>query len=227
MEVMSSSPDHNSADRGISNFVYLHLRLFVCIYPWPSACPWLWGFTYLYLPVCLMLSPHFLCGHFEDCSINSHFENSLPFFIVVSKKRQKVCQKLHYFPWDFNKIMSPSSRCAHGSHVCLLGNLFSSGFMYQWYNTTKYINHRVLRTIKVVRRCRDLLRVSCFFSPVPTSYFIFLPKHLASTLFVCLLGDLFSTSEKFNIFLRWLQLLAAYLRNTRKRDSCHSWPVPA
>ena len=36
----------------------------------------------------------------------------------------------------------------HVLFVCLLGNLFSSGFMYQWYNTTKYINHRVLRTIK-------------------------------------------------------------------------------
>ena len=41
-----------------------------------------------------------------------------------------------------------------------------------------------------------------------------------------LLGNLFSISEKSNRFLRWLQsLIAAYLRNTRKRDSYHPWPV--
>ena len=36
-------------------------------------------------------------------------------------------------------------------------------------------------------------------------------------MFVCLLGDLFSIPEKSNRFLRWLQSLAAYSRNTRKR----------
>ena len=40
-------------------------------------------------------------------------------------------------------------------------------------------------------------------------------------LFVCLLGNLCSISEKSN----WLQSLAAYLRNTRKRDSYHPWPI--
>ena len=44
-------------------------------------------------------------------------------------------------------------------------------------------------------------------------------------MFVCLLGYLFSISEKSNSFLRWLQSLAAYLRNTQKRDSYHQWPV--
>ena len=40
-------------------------------------------------------------------------------------------------------------------------------------------------------------------------------------LFVCLLGNLFSIPEKSNSFLRWLRSLAAYSRNTRKRDSYH------
>ena len=44
-------------------------------------------------------------------------------------------------------------------------------------------------------------------------------------LFVCLLGNLFSIPEKSSNFLRWLQSLAAYSRNTRKRDSYHPWPV--
>ena len=46
-------------------------------------------------------------------------------------------------------------------------------------------------------------------------------------LFVCLLGNLSSIPEKSNSFMRWLQLLAAYLHNTRKRDSYHPWPVLA
>ena len=44
--------------------------------------------------------------------------------------------------------------------------------------------------------------------------------------FVCLLGNLFSIPEKSNSFLRWLQSLAAYSCNTRKRVSYHPWPVP-
>ena len=47
---------HNSADRGISKFVSLRLRLVVCFYPRPPAWPWSWGYTYLYLPVCFALS---------------------------------------------------------------------------------------------------------------------------------------------------------------------------
>ena len=43
--------------------------------------------------------------------------------------------------------------------------------------------------------------------------------------FVCLLGNLFSIPEKSNSFLRWLQSLAAYSRNTRKRDFYHPWLV--
>ena len=39
--------------------------------------------------------------------------------------------------------------------------------------------------------------------------------------YVCL----FSISEKSNSFLRWLQSLAAYLRNIRKSNSYHPWPV--
>ena len=58
----------------------------------------------------------FLSGQFEDCSLNSHFENTLPFFILGSEKRQKVCQQLPYFPWDFDKTMKSSSRCVYGSH---------------------------------------------------------------------------------------------------------------
>ena len=48
-----------------------------------------------------------------------------------------------------------------------------------------------------------------------------------TSLFVCLLRNLFSILEKSNRFLRWLQSLAAYLRNTRQRDSYHPWPVPS
>ena len=44
--------------------------------------------------------------------------------------------------------------------------------------------------------------------------------------FVCLLCNLFSIPEKSNNFLRWHQSLVAYLRNTRKWDSYHPWPVP-
>ena len=43
----------------------------------------------------------------------------------------------------------------------------------------------------------------------------------------CLLGNLISITEKFNSFLRWLQSLAAYSHNARKRDSYHPWPVPS
>ena len=107
---------HNSADHGISKFLYLRFCLVVCFYPQPPTWPWLWGRAYLYLPVCSMLSHCFLSCHFEDCSFNSHLEISLPFFIVVSKKRQQVYKKLPYFPWDFNKIITSSSRCLHGSH---------------------------------------------------------------------------------------------------------------
>ena len=48
---------------------------------------------------------------------------------------------------------------------------------------------------------------------------------LANNTDVCLLGNLFSTQEKSNSFLRWLQSLAAHLRNTRRRDSYHPWLV--
>ena len=37
---------HNSADRGISKFSYLHLRLVACFYPQSPTWPWLWGHTY-------------------------------------------------------------------------------------------------------------------------------------------------------------------------------------
>ena len=46
-------------------------------------------------------------------------------------------------------------------------------------------------------------------------------------LFVCMLGNLFLIPDKSNSFLRWLHSLAAYSRNTRKRDSYHPWPVPS
>ena len=36
---------HNSADQGIFKFVYLCLRLFVCIYPRPPVWPWSWGYV--------------------------------------------------------------------------------------------------------------------------------------------------------------------------------------
>ena len=37
---------HNSADRGISKFIYLRLHLVVCFYPRPPAWPWSWGHMY-------------------------------------------------------------------------------------------------------------------------------------------------------------------------------------
>ena len=94
---------HNSVDQGFSKFVYLRLCLVVCFYPWPPSWPWSWGYTYLYLPVCLMLSLCFFSGHFE---------NSSTIFIVGSEKHQKVCQQHPYFLWDFNKIMTPFSKCS-------------------------------------------------------------------------------------------------------------------
>ena len=58
-----------------------------------------------------------------------------------------------------------------------------------------------------------------------TYYKCFLADSAFVCLLVCLLGNLFSIPEKSNNFLRWLQSLAAYSRNTRKRGSYHPWLV--
>ena len=63
----------------------------------------------------LLLTVH-VCSLLSLRFFSDYFENSLPFSIIVSEKHQKVSQKLLYFPWDFNKIITPSSRCARGSH---------------------------------------------------------------------------------------------------------------
>ena len=107
---------HNSVGQGISKCVYLCLHPVVCFYPWP---PFLTLVVRLYLPlftinICSMLSLRLLSGHFEGCSLNSHSENILPFFIVGSEQRQNVCQTLPYFPWEFNKIVTLFSKLLMG-----------------------------------------------------------------------------------------------------------------
>ena len=64
----------NSADRSISNFVYLGLHLVVvCFYPRPSAWPWPWrGHTYCQL-VCVECYCFFK-GNFE---VSSDLSNSI------------------------------------------------------------------------------------------------------------------------------------------------------
>ena len=56
---------------------------------------------------------------------------------------------------------------------------------------------------------------------------VFVPGEFNSNilvLFVCLFicWVIYFQSQKYQQFLRWLQLLADYLRNIRKRDSYHS-----
>ena len=66
----------------------------------------------LYLPLLTIPS----CSMLSLCFFYDHFENILPFLIIVSEKHQKVYQKLPYFPWDFNKILKKYSKWVYGSH---------------------------------------------------------------------------------------------------------------
>ena len=63
---------HNSADHGISKFVYLRHCLVVCFYPRPSAWPWSWDHMYRHL-ACVECYC-FLNGNFE---VSSHPSKSI------------------------------------------------------------------------------------------------------------------------------------------------------
>ena len=78
----------------------------------------------------------------------------------------------------------------------------------------RYLPMRTTTVINTKSKTRLTLSLKFFIFRYIFGYFFWYHRFY---LLVCLLGNLISISDESNSFLRWLQSLAAYLRNTRKR----------